>query len=101
MVYLEKYKSELTRNLSDGLEIARANIKEAQAQQKLHCDKISKASTLAISWWQSDDLAICHIQFLERGNIVLSPSGTPTNAEEKLVDVPDTDVIFVALAKWS
>ena len=102
MVDLEDYKSELTSNLSDAWAIARENIQEAQAHQKRQYDKHSKESTLSIG----DRVMVYMPQSVSGKDWKLaSPfygpyhvlSLTPTNAEVKLIDKPDSDSIFVAL----
>lgn len=102
MVDLEDYKSELTNNLSDAWAIARANIQEAQACQKRQYDKHSKEPTLSIG-----DRVMVYMPHSVSGKAwkLARPfygpyrvlSLTPTNAEVKLVDKPDSGSIFVAL----
>ena len=102
MVDLEDYKSELANNLSDAWAIARANTQEAQAHQKRQYDKHSKESTLSIG-----DRVMVYMPHSVSGKAwkLARPfygpyrviSLTPTNAEVKLIDKPNSDSIFVAL----
>ena len=102
MVDLDDYKSELTSNLTDAWEIARANIQEAQAHQKHQYDKHSKESKLSIG-----DRVMVYMPQSVSGKAwkLARPfygpyrvlSLTPTNAEVKLIDKPDSESIFVAL----
>ena len=104
MVDIDDYKSELTSNLSDAWAMATANfnIKEAQAHQKHHYDKKSKASKLSVG----DGVMVYMLHAVSGKAWKLARpfygpyrivSLTRTNAEVKLIDKPDADAIFVAL----